>query len=101
MSYEEMMKDTDALVRRVLIQNAIGEWIIVAMLAAAIIILLILKINEHREKMKALKAWSSFKKETEDEHGGQWNGAFKPNVTQDEETVNGVTFRKMGPPTKR
>lgn len=106
MSYEELMKDTDALVRRVLIQNAIKEWIIVIALMAALVFVVILMFNEHREKMKVMKArrerLEAEKIDLEkDERGGQWHGAYAPNMLEYEEGDDGRTYYRMGPPTKR
>lgn len=105
MSYEEMMKDTDALVRRVLIQNAIGEWIIVIALMAAMAFVVILMFNEHREKMKVMKArrerLEAERIALEKDERGQWHGAYMPNTMEYEERSDGKTYYRMGPPTKR
>ncbi len=105
MSYEELMKDTDALVRRVLIKNAIGEWIFVIALMAALVFMVILMINEHREKMKVMKArrerLEAEKIALEKDERGQWRGAYAPNMLEYEEGDDGKTYYRMGPPTKR
>lgn len=105
MSYEEMMKDTAALVRRVLIKNAIGEWIFVIALMAALVFMVILMINEHREKMKVMKArrerLEAERIALEKDERGQWHGAYAPNMLEYEEGDDGRTYYRMGPPTKR
>lgn len=101
MSYEELMKDTDALVRRVLIQNAIKEWIIVIALMAALVFVVILMLNEHREKMKVMKArrerLEAERITLEKDEQGHWS-AYRPTVKKTRVDENGVTYTLYGKP---
>ena len=105
MNYEELFKNTDELVRRTLIHNAIGEWIIVVALLASLIFVTILVISEHREKMRLMKArkerLEAERIAIEKNERGVWSANYVPNVTNDVETVDGVTWRRMGPVRKK
>lgn len=105
MNYEELFKDTDELVRRTLIHNAIREWIIVVALLAGLIFVTILALSEHREKMRLMKArkerLEAERIAIEKNERGVWSANYVPNVTNDVETIGDTTFHRMGPARKR
>lgn len=56
MNYEEMVRETDNLIRRVMIHNDIMSWVLTAMVAGLVLMLGWLALQEHREKMRQYRA---------------------------------------------
>lgn len=56
MNYEEMVRETDMLIRRVMIHNDIMTWVLTAMVAGLVLMLGWLALQEHREKMRQYRA---------------------------------------------
>ena len=56
MDYNQMVKETDELIRRVMLHNDIVTWGLGVMLAGLMIVLGWIAWTEHREKMKNLRA---------------------------------------------
>jgi hypothetical protein len=56
MNYEEMVRETDNLIRRVMIHNDIMTWVLTAMVAGLVLMLGWLALQEHREKMRQYRA---------------------------------------------
>lgn len=56
MNYEQMIRETDDIVRRVMWHNDMVTWLLGGMLAGLMIVLGWIAWSEHREKMKQLRA---------------------------------------------
>lgn len=56
MNYDEMIRETDKLIRRVMIHNDIMSWVLTAMVAGLVLMLGWLALQEHREKMRQYRA---------------------------------------------
>jgi hypothetical protein len=56
MNYEDMVRETDMLIRRVMIHNDIMTWVLTAMVAGLVLMLGWLALQEHREKMRQYRA---------------------------------------------
>lgn len=56
MNYEQMIRETDDIVRRVMWHNDMVTWLLGSMLAGLMIVLGWIAWSEHREKMKQLRA---------------------------------------------
>jgi hypothetical protein len=56
MNYDEMIRETDKLIRRVMIHNDIMTWVLTAMVAGLVLMLGWLALQEHREKMRQYRA---------------------------------------------
>ena len=56
MNYEQMIRETDDIVRRVMWHNELTTWLLGGMLAGLMIVLGWIAWSEHREKMKQLRA---------------------------------------------
>ena len=56
MNYEDMVRETDMLIRRVMIHNDIMTWVLTVMVAGLVLMLGWLALQEHREKMRQYRA---------------------------------------------
>lgn len=56
MDYTEMIKETNELVRRVMLHNDIASWALMVLVGGLILMLGWLALQEHREKMRQYKA---------------------------------------------
>lgn len=56
MNYEQMIRETDDIVRRVMWHNDMVTWLLGGMLAGLMIVLGWIAWSEHREKMKILRS---------------------------------------------
>ena len=56
MEYTEMIKDTNEMIRRVMLHNDIATWAMTALVGGLILMLGWLALQEHREKMSQYKA---------------------------------------------
>lgn len=56
MNYEDMVRETDMLIRRVMIHNDIMTWVLTAMVSGLVLMLGWLALQEHREKMRQYRA---------------------------------------------
>lgn len=55
MSYDELIRDTNDLVRKVMIQNDIVVWSLSALLVALMVLIGWMSWREHQEKMRQLR----------------------------------------------
>lgn len=86
MTYEEMIRETDQLVRDVLRRSMIAEIVMFAMIAVLLALIVRLWWME-RKARKAMKVI-----------GGEH---FSPTVTNETQTINGVEWHRMGVPGRR
>lgn len=56
MDYTEMIKETNELVRRVMLHNDIASWALMVLVGGLILMLGWLALQEHKEKMRQYKA---------------------------------------------
>lgn len=56
MDYTEMIKETNELVRRVMLHNDIASWALMVLVGGLILMIGWLALQEHREKMRQYKA---------------------------------------------
>ena len=86
MNYEEMIRETDRMIRGIMIRSAIAECILFALVA----IVAVLMIRLWWAERKARKAQKVV--------GGE---VFSPVVTEVTQMVDGVEFHRMGVPGRR
>lgn len=56
MDYTEMIKETNELVRRVMLHNDIASWALMVLVGGLILMIGWLTLQEHREKMRQYRA---------------------------------------------
>lgn len=56
MDYTEMIKETNELVRRVMLHNDIASWALMVLVGGLILMIGWLALQEHREKMRQYKS---------------------------------------------
>lgn len=56
MDYTEMIKETNELVRRVMLHNDIASWALMVLVGGLILMIGWLALQEHREKMRQYRA---------------------------------------------
>lgn len=86
MSYEEIIRDTEEMTRKMALKWDIISALLVLMMAALLVLVIRLMWQEHKEK-KALRA--------QERAGGD---EYQPTVTENVQIVNGVEFHRMGVP---
>ena len=89
MEYEELIRDTDALVREVVHRNDVISVVMCVIVAFTLALLIRLLIREHRIAKASKKVQVV---------GGK---VYVPVVTDDVQIINGVEFRRMGVPERR
>ena len=55
MTYDQLIMDTDKMIRRVMLQNDIAIWTLSAMLMMLILMVAWIEWTEHREKMRRIR----------------------------------------------
>lgn len=88
MNYEQMIKETDELIRGILLRQQIAECVLFILCAVLLMLLVRLWWKSHK-LVKASKAAKII--------GGK---VFVPVVTDDVQIVNGVEFHRMGTPER-
>lgn len=86
MNYEEMIRDTDKLIRDIMVRSQIAECIMFGLM----LILAAMIIRLWWAERKALKALKTA--------GGD---EYKPTVTDTVQVINGTEFHRMGVPGRR
>ena len=56
MNYEAMIKETDELVRRVMLHNVVSNWMVTIVALSLMVVCAYCVIREHRAKMREMKA---------------------------------------------
>ena len=87
MSYEEIVRDTDEMIRKIMLKNEIVN-IVFIVLAVTLIVLMLIMIRQDRKERKARQkaAW----------------GQYKPTVTDTVQVDRyGTEFHRMGVPLGR
>ena len=86
MSYEEIVRDTAEMVKRMRLKWDIISAVLVLMIAALIVMAVRIMWEDHKErKARKMVAW----------------GQYRPTVTDDIQVADGVTFHRMGVPDRR
>lgn len=88
MNYAEIVKDTDDMLRRVMLRNSIETALLIGFCAILIILMIAMLWSDHRER-KARKVQRVV--------GGY---QFRPTVTDEVQVINGEVFHRMGVPGK-
>ena len=55
MNYEQMIQETDNLIRRVMVHNMVSQWILVAVCCALVLIVGYCWVSEHVARMKRIR----------------------------------------------
>lgn len=84
--YEDMIRETDELIRGVMLREQIAEWVLIGICTVLAAFLVVMWVTERRAAKKARKAFL---------------GEYRPTLTEDVQIVNGVEFRRMGPVGRR
>lgn len=86
MNYEEMVRDTDKMIREIMVREQIAEWVLWGLCAVMLVLV--------------LAAWWQQRKARKAERMAQVVGGFRfvPNVTDDVQMVGDVEFHRMGVP---
>lgn len=86
MSYEEIIRDTEEMTRKMALKWDIISAVLVLMIAALIVMAARIMWEDHKErKARKMAAW----------------GQYRPTVTDDIQVADGVTFHRMGVPDRR
>lgn len=88
MNYAELTRETDEMLKRVMLRNSIETAILIGFCAILIILMIAMLWSDHRER-KARKVQNIV--------GGY---QFRPTVTDEVQVINGVEFHRMGVPGK-
>ena len=86
MMYEDMIRETEEMIRGVMLREQIAEWALIGICTVLAAFLVMMWVTERREAKKTRCAFL---------------GEYRPTVTDDVQTVNGVEFRRMGPVGRR
>ena len=97
MSYEKMIRDTDELIRGVMVRQQIGEYILWG-LVAALVGLVIWRWILMRRAARACEQLAEYTMGLAREKG--LGGPWVPVVSDEVQVIDGVEFRRMLPPER-
>ena len=86
MNYEETIRETEEMIRGIMIREQIAEWVLIGLCVVLVGLIVIV--------------WVKGRKSTSSDPSGATfptGEGLRPTVTEDVQIVNGVEFHRMGP----